>query len=70
MSGLVTNTKSSVTSSNQRLKSPRVKRLEIARTISTFSCDIAYSDSPAASRASPVVAVLLDPNDLAVAERR
>ena len=52
ISGLVTNTKSSVTSSNQRLKSPWAVRSTIARTISTFSCDIAYSASPAASRAS------------------
>ena len=32
--------------------SPRVKASNALRTISTFSCDIAYSDSPAASRAS------------------
>ena len=33
-------------------QSPRSSASKAARTISTFSCDIAYSDSPAASRAS------------------
>ena len=39
------------------------------RTISTFSCDIAYSESPAASRASSRSEIARDADDLAVAER-
>ena len=34
------------------VKVAAVERLKRRRTISTFSCDIAYSESPAASRAS------------------
>ena len=49
---------------------PRVPCLErAARTISTFSCDIAYSASPTASRASVAIPVDAEPDDLAVAER-
>ncbi len=33
-------------------QSPRFQASIAARTISTFSCDTAYSDSPAASRAA------------------
>ena len=42
--------------SSAHLVRSRVERLRPARrTISTFSCDIAYSDSPTASRASALV---------------
>jgi hypothetical protein len=40
-SGLATNTKSSATSANQRLKSPSAVRANIDRTAFTFSSDIA-----------------------------
>jgi hypothetical protein len=36
-------------------KSPRLKAALARLAASTFSCDIAYSDSPAASRASSLV---------------
>ena len=50
-------------------KSPARKAPHIRRTTSTFSCDIAYSDSPAASRASSSCRVLAAPRDLPVSDR-
>ena len=52
-------------------RSPRLQASKPRRTISTFSCDIAYSDSPAASRASARGRVLRDIRTiLPVPERR
>ena len=54
----------------QRRTSPRLTGLDSrAGTISTFSCDIAYSDSPAASRASSRSAYALASHGRSVPER-
>ena len=56
------------TSGSRRATQPRSQVRRVAgasttrRTISTFSCDIAYSDSPAASRAFARLAGALDPH--------
>ena len=47
-----THSSSGAASANQADLSRRLKASIAPRTSSTFSCDIAYSDSPAASRAS------------------
>ena len=44
-------------------RSPRSKASYAARTTSTFSCDISYSESSAASRASSRVAYSCSPSD-------
>ncbi len=58
-------TKSSLISSSNPVRSPRSHTSHDRRTISTFSCDIAYPDSPTASRACPG-SQNLPPCDLAV----
>ena len=50
------------------INSRAVPRLEPRRTISTFSCDIAYSESPTASRALPRCRKARQREDLSVAE--
>ena len=52
----LTTWKSGCSSSVEKSRSPPFQRLNQDWTSSTFSCDIAYSDNPAASRASSTVA--------------
>jgi hypothetical protein len=55
LGGSVSHSISGDACANTAFQSPRFMASYIWRTISTFSCDIAYSERPAASRASAFV---------------